>query len=173
MILKIAGSILILFAGGMIGIKSGLNLKRRLWELKRLERIVIMLKGEIKYNNSTLPEALLHVGNKTVYPFDEMLVRAGKQLNEYEGRPFYEQWTEVVESYRDEFVLTKEQFEYLKGMGESLGYLDMEMQMNSLELSHIQIKNYISGMEGTMANNIKLYNCLGIMGGILVVLIIV
>ena len=57
MILKIAGSILILFAGGMIGIKSGLNLKRRLWELKRLERIVIMLKGEIKYNNSTLPEA--------------------------------------------------------------------------------------------------------------------
>ena len=115
----------------------------------------------------------MHVGNKTVYPFDEMLVRAGKQLNEYEGRPFYEQWTEVVESYRDEFVLTKEQFEHLKGMGESLGYLDMEMQMNSLELSHIQIKNYISGMEGTMANNIKLYNCLGIMGGILVVLIIV
>ena len=55
----------------------------------------------------------------------------------------------------------------------SLGYLDMEMQMNSLELSHIQIKNYISEMEGTMANNIKLYNCLGIMGGILVVLIIV
>lgn len=173
MMLKITGSIMIMFAGGMIGIKSGLNLKKRLEELKRLERIVIMLKGEIKYNNSTLPESLIHVGNKTVYPFNAMLTDVGEKLNKYEGKTFYELWRHIVETYRDEFSFTKEQFEHIKGMGESLGYLDMEMQMNSLELNSIQIKKYIEDMEKNMSNNIKLYNCLGIMGGILVVLIIV
>lgn len=173
MILKLIGSVMVLVSGTMIGIRMGYRLKIRLGQLKRLEKIVSMLRGEIRYNNSTIPEALRHVSMHTAKPFDAVLEEISEELDAFEGRTFKEIWENAFEENKAEFCFTKEQLGNIKYLGESLGYLDKEMQLNTLDLFMEQIRADIKDMEKTMSDNVRLYNCLGVMGGILVILIIV
>lgn len=173
MILKLIGSVMILASGTMLGIKLGYNLKQRLKQLKRFEKIISMLRGEIRYNNSTISEAMRHVSRHTVSPFDEILMEISEELDAFEGRTFKEIWAGAFEKNQDKLCFTKEQVENIKHLGESLGYLDKDMQISTLDLFMEQIKTDIKDMEQTMSGNVRLYNCLGVMGGILVILIIV
>ena len=173
MILKLIGSIMILASGTMLGVKMGYNLRLRLKQLKRFEKIISMLRGEIIYNNSTIPEAMRHVSRHTVNPFDEILMKISEELDAFEGRTFKEIWESTFEENGTKLCFTKEQLENIKHLGESLGYLDKEMQVNTLDLFMEQIRTDIKDMEQTMPNNVRMYNCLGVMGGILVLLIIV
>lgn len=173
MILKMIGSILILASGTMAGIKMGYNLKLRLKQLKRFEKIISMIRGEIKYNNSTIPEAMRHVSSHTAAPFDKMLLKVSEELDAFGGRTLKEIWESVFEEYGSQIYFTKEQTENIKHLGENLGYLDKDMQISTLDLLTEQIRKDISDMEKSMSDNVRLYNCLGVMGGILVILIIV
>lgn len=173
MILKLIGSVMILVSGTMLGVKMGYNLKMRLSQLKRFEKIISMLTGEIRYNNSTIPEALNHVGAHMVNPFNEILMKISEELDAFEGRTFKEIWENAFEENRTKLCFTKEQLENIKHLGESLGYLDKQMQINTLDLFMEQIRTDIKDMEKTISDNVRLYNCLGVMGGILVILIIV
>lgn len=171
--LKLAGSLMILVSGTMIGMKMGYGLKQRLKQLKRFEKIISMLRGEIRYNSSTIPEALRHVSRHTVTPFDEILMKIAEELDEFEGKTFQEIWVNIFSEYEPKLCFTKEQIDHIKHLGENLGYLDKEMQINTLDLFMEQLRTDIGDMEQTMQNNVRLYHCLGVMGGILVILIIV
>lgn len=171
--LKLIGSILILASGTMMGLKMGYNLKLRLKNLKIFEKIISMVRGEIRYNNSTISEAMRHVSRHTQAPFNEMLLKISEQLDAFEGKTFKEIWEKTFEEYSQTSCFTKEQSGNIKQLGENLGYLDKDMQLNTLDLLTEQIRKDISDLEQSMAGNIRLYNCLGVMGGIIVILIIV
>lgn len=170
---KLVGAIMILISGTMIGIHFGQCLKDRLHSLKVLQKTVSLLKGEIRYSMTTLPEALKNISMYVEEPFKSVFVSVSEDLIKYDGKSFYEIWREKIEQNVLNLHLTKEQLYQLYALGENLGFLDKEMQLDTLDLYDEQVSHHISELEGSIANNVKLYNCIGIMGAILIVIIIV
>ena len=70
-------------------------------------------------------------------------------------------------------MLSKKHIEKLKDLGNTLGFLDKEMQISYFNLMIEQLDTDIEDNNKRCRDNCKLYRTLGIMGGILVVLIIV
>ena len=57
--------------------------------------------------------------------------------------------------------------------GENLGYLDKEMQMNTLDLFLAQMEEEIYELSKTVKEKTYLYNSLGIMAGIFISIIMI
>ncbi len=170
---KILGSILIILSATMIGIGRGQRLRDRLLQLKSLKKTITLLKGEIRYGNSALPEAFNHISGYLETPFSGMFEQISRELNEYEGKTFAEIWKKHVDKIKKLTSLKDEQIYQLKALGENLGYLDKEMQLNTLDLYNGQLEFNIQILEESIVKTVRLYNCLGMMGGILIVLIII
>ena len=59
--LKLIGVLLIVMAGGGMGLKKGAELSKELAELQELRRIFLMLRSEIEYTKAPLGLSLIHI----------------------------------------------------------------------------------------------------------------
>ena len=61
----------------------------------------------------------------------------------------------------------------LKELGEQLGAADLEMQVKTLELYLTQLTDSMREKQKEMKEKVKLYHCLGVLSGILIVILLV
>lgn len=170
--IKIIGIILILLSGTGIGFKASENLVIQNDRLKKMKKLITILRGEIKYNNSYIGQALLNVSSKVNSPYQEFLQYVSEKLEECSGKTLSEIWREGVDETLSESCLNETQLLRFKDLGETLGFLDKEMQLSTFDLFMEQLDIEINENNKKMKDNCKLYKCLGMMGGILVVLLI-
>ena len=71
--LKFTGACLIIISAAGIGASFSVDLKKRCRELRILKQMVYMLRGEIKYTKSPLPEAFYHISVRLPRPFGPFL----------------------------------------------------------------------------------------------------
>ena len=55
---KIVGAILVIFSSSAMGLYLSNELKTRIVDLKELKKILLLLRGDIQYANTLLPEAV-------------------------------------------------------------------------------------------------------------------
>lgn len=170
--MKLIGIIMILLSGTGIGFKASDNLVLQNDRLKKLKKMIMILRGEIKYNNSYIAQALWNVSSRVSSPYKEFLKHVSKQLNDCPGRTLSEIWKEGIDETLSNVGLDKTHLVKFKELGDTLGYLDKEMQLSSFDLFLEQLDMDIGENNRKMKDNCKLYKCLGVMGGILVVLLI-
>ncbi|BCN30392.1 stage III sporulation protein AB [Anaeromicropila herbilytica] len=173
LITKIIGVILTVCSSGAIGIYFSDRIKDRMNELKELKKIILSLRGDIRYAMTPLPEALKVIASRHEGKFETFLEHLSKELNELGGITFQEIWKKCVEEDLNETALTKKDKVYLGQLGENLGYLDKEMQINTIDLYISQLETEIEELTGSMKEKTHLYNCLGIMLGIFIAIIII
>ena len=92
-----------------------------------------------------------------------------------EGRvslSFSELWDLAIENNLGETALRKGDLDQLKVLGANMGYLDEEMQLNTLQLYLDQLDCEIQSAGEGLAEKRRLCNCLGVMGGILIVIVL-
>jgi stage III sporulation protein AB len=142
-------------------------------QLKELKKIVISLRGDIRYAMTPIPEALQVIAGRHEGKFHEFLGRISKELKELGGIPFIEIWKRSIEEELKETALTKKDKAYLGQLGENLGYLDKEMQINTIDLYISQLETEIEDLNNSMKEKTHLYNCLGIMLGIFIAIVII
>lgn len=173
MFVKIMGVVLILTASCGIGFRMSDNFLKRVEELKTLKKILFMLRGEIKYNNSTMAEAFETISGRVDNHYKEFFLEGAKALNDLSGQTFITIWKQMIDTNLKDSKLNKKDLERFKGLGENLGYLDKEMQLSNIDLylEHLEIE-IDEGNKNTSTNS-RLYKCLGVMGGVLVTLIII
>lgn len=171
--LKIVGVILIILSGSAMGFKASENLILQNNRLKQLKKIIIMLRGEVNFNHSTIGEAFSSISNKTNAPFNDFFRYISVKLENYSGEPLVKVWKEAVKCKLSNAGLSTSHLQKLGELGENLGYLDKEMQIKTFDLYLEQLEQEILENNNKMKDNCKLYKCLGVMGGILVTLIIV
>lgn len=171
--LKAAGCILILAASAGFGFLSGRELKQRLEELKYLKKLLLILRGEIKYTKAPFPEAFRNISKRCKMPFSDFFKNLGEELDKLSGKGFPEIWKERIELDLKELKLNQADRMQLNRLGEQFGYLDGEMQINTIDLYMEQLETEIKTAEKETAGKVRLFNCLGIMGGIFVLLIII
>lgn len=156
----------------MIGASSGigylmsLSLTKRYQQLKTIRRLIIFLKGEISYGKSTLPEALEQISRKLPEPFNIFLTEVAKEACRYDGRTFEELFSEGVDEHLSSSNLTPKDKESLKQIGQYLGYLDIAMQISTLELYQQELELEVKEIENTIPAKKRIYQSLGVMGGL-------
>lgn len=171
--LKLIGALMILASATMIGTSCSMDLRKHNRELRLLKQMLYMLRGEIKYTKTPLPEAFAHIAERMPEPFSAFLRGVAADMGILDGRTFPELWKEQINTQLADLHLKKGEKEQLAALGEVLGYLDLEMQLSSIELYLEQLEISIRNAQESMTSKQKLYQSLGVAGGIFLIILLV
>lgn len=171
MIFKIVGCILIIASSTGMGLFFSNDIKCRIDDLKELRKLIALLRGDIRYANTPLPEAVSSIARRHHGNFEPFFNKVSKKLHELSGLTFPSIWKEAVDLELADTSLTKKDKLHLIQFGENLGYLDKEMQMNTLDLYISQLEDEITDLSKTLKEKSYLYNSIGIMAGIFISII--
>ena len=163
--LKLAGACLIMVSAAGIGVSFGSDLKRRSQELRILKQLI--------YTKTPLPEAFYHISVRLPRPFGPFLAGVAEELGRADGRIFGDIWREQIKNSLSSSHLTRTDRNQLETLGEVLGYLDLEMQLSSIDLYLEQLEISIREAESSIGSKQKLYQSLGVAGGIFLVILLI
>lgn len=169
--IKILGCILIISSSAGMGFFFSGELKNRIGDLKELKKLIFLLRGDIRYAKTPLPEAVQAMAIRHEGKYKHFLTVIAQRLNELGGISFCSIWKSAVDKDLEKTSLSKKDLEGLAMLGENLGYLDMDMQINTLDLYISQIEEEIVDLSRNVKEKSYLYNSLGILGGIFITLI--
>ena len=170
---KIVGAVLILMASGGIGVAKGLDIQNYLKELEQLKQVFWILRREIQYTKTPFPEAFSRIGRRAGGVLGEWMLFLAEQLEERAGVTFFQLWTASIDHCFKKSKLKQKDREMLKEMGMQMGYLDEKMQLGTIDLYLEQLDFVIQKTRAETATKKRLCNCLGVMGGIFLVIILI
>lgn len=169
---KLIGAILVVSSCSALGCYFSNEVKTRINNLKEIKKILILLRGDIEYANTALPEAIQALSRRHNGTYKRFLTNVSKKLLELNGESFGSIWKEAVDKELQDTSLHKKDYGLLNQLGESIGYLDKSMQINTLDLYLGQIEETIKELSESAKDKAYLYNALGIMGGIFITIIL-
>ena len=173
MIIKCIGGAMTLVSASLLGFYLSQAIAFRLDDLKQLKKILVVLRGEIKYSISTLPDALESISTRTNNQYRAFFTFLSKELKKFDGNNFQSIWEKAIEEHLNDTYLNKKDIEKLKQLGETLGFLDKEMQLNSINLYLEQLGEEIKVSIEDSKQNQKLYKNIGVLGGLLLIIIFI
>lgn len=170
-IMKIIGSLLVIGSSTAMGFYISINLKDRIKDMKELKKNIVILRGDIRYGNTPLPEAINSIACRQEGNFAKFFKYISDELVKLDGVRFYDIWKAAVkEKLKDTSINSKDK-EYLSKLGENLGYLDKDMQINIIDLYIEQLESEITEALKVIKEKAHLYNTLGVMAGIFVTIV--
>lgn len=171
--LRMAGILCVVLSCISMGFWKSYQLGKRLKELKTLQLTFMLLRGAIEFGSETLPEELEHISRKVVPPFGSFLMHLSEQLKSFPGHTFAQVFEERVHCDLAQCCLTKADRDELIQAGEMMGYLDREMQLKALERYLDSLSRTMEELYQVMPNQKKIYQTLGIMGGLLIGILLI
>jgi stage III sporulation protein AB len=170
--LKLVGAVLIMASASGIGVSLGMDLKQHCRELRQLKQMIYLLRGELKYTRTPLPEAFEQTALRMPEPFGSFLREAAEEMRRMDGRTFGEVWREEIGHHLTSTRLKPEEREQLGALGEVLGYLDLDMQLSAMDLYLEQLELSIQNAQESMGARQRVYQSLGVAAGIFLVILL-
>ncbi len=172
-IMKIIGCILVIISSAGVGFYFSSEIRSRIEDLKELRKLVSLLRGDIRYASTPLPEAIHSISRRHNGSFHDFFDFISLQLNELSGLTFSQIWKTATESELMNTSLTKKDKLLLIQFGETLGYLDKDMQMNTIDLYIAGLEEEIDDLSKTAKEKTYMFRTLGITFGIFITIIMV
>ncbi len=169
---KITGAVMILLASSLLGFLYSREVERKLNTLYEIQRILIMLKGEITYHKAPVAEAFCEVSKHVKEPFSIFLYNTGMELDKGFGKTIEQIWQEKCDTELRELSIVAEDRKTFREFGACMGYLDAKMQLSSIGLYSERLDVRIKESERGIREKQKIFKCLGIMGGVFLILLI-
>lgn len=169
--LKAAGVILVVFSCGAMGFSKSLSYGRRQRQLEEIQKMVVLLLGEITCRREALPEAMERVALKVKSPLADFLREVARAAGAYQGERFSQIFAQKAEEYLGNSGLNSRDREELARLGECLGYLDASTQETTAALYLEELKREIERTNLEAPTKKKLYQSMGILGGIFLALL--
>ncbi len=157
---KILGAMLIVFSCTAWGVEKSRELSMHRKELEELQTIFTLIQTKIEYIK--MPFAELFANMETVW-----LLNISEELKGFHKRTFHEIWTTSIDSYFKESYLTKSELEELKQIGKHIS------RPEAIRLYLIQLENSIQNTREEEKEKKKLYQSMGILAGIFLVLVLI
>ena len=170
--MKMAGAVLVLLAALGIGFQNAARIRKSYEELVYLKKIMIMLRGEISYQISSMEEICIHMGEHTREPYSKAFQNLAEALGSGEGGNFSHMWNETVIKTLRQVIPQENDLDRLKELGENLGYLDKEMQMNYINLYLENLELSITEKGEKVRTDEKLNKIMGCVMGLLVIVLL-
>ena len=151
-----------IFAGIGFGFHKAAKEQKRLEQGIAIKRMLYLLQGEIRYGFTPLPEAVLKISTKTEKEYQPFLKKVAKQLETHSEESFAKIWQQTADQKLKQVIYEPKFYEILKNMGETIGYLDQQMQEKTILLTIEQLDDQIFLMKDQVVKNCKMYRSLGI-----------
>lgn len=171
--MKIIGCILVIGSSAGIGFFFSNEMKCRIEDLKEIRKLITLLRGDIRYASTPLPEAISSIARRQKGSFNSFFTHVSTRLKELSGHTFSEVWREAVHKELENTSLSKKDKLHIIQFGDNLGYLDKDMQMNTIDLFISQLEDEIKELSKTVKEKAYLCNTLGIMAGIFIIIIMI
>jgi len=163
---KIIGSIIVVAVCSVMGFEKSRELQLHLKELEELKKVFILLRSEMQYTRVTFVEMFLKISKKIEGLYRSWLIQLSETLEKHEKGTLQEAWELAILDSLKESRLTIEEKEELCRVGSSLGYPEaIELYLEQLELS-------IQRTREELKNKNKLYQSMGILCGIFLVIVL-
>lgn len=170
---QFTGAVLILLATGSAGILYGIEQQCYLEKLLYIRHIVYMLKGELDYANIPLGEVFGRVAVRVKEPYRRWLHNLEKQVEKREEDGFFKIWMRSVDNYLEELHLKSEHSIQLKELGTYLGKMDSVSESRNLQLYIDRLELEIEKVREGLASKKRIGNCLGILGGLFLIVVLI
>lgn len=170
--IRIAGCILIIGSSSGMGFLFANEIRRRVEDLRSAKTIALLLRGDIRYAHTALPEALENVAKRHEGRLSPFLKYVAKELHKFDGKSFQQIWKEAIELELKHTSLSKKDKDGLLQLGEQLGYLDKDMQLNHIDWYINQVEDDMKEITADSKDKMRLYRSLGVLFGILVTILL-
>ena len=170
---RIVGCILVVAAGAGMGISGSMRLSEQIRILEKLLQMVICLKGEIRCGNASLPDAFYGAAGRMNGKYREFLISAADRMKAGTGEKLSQICRECAESALKKSCLTHGEKDAFFSIGKYLGYMDLEMQMRQLSMYENNLEAEILKRKAEVSGKKKLYQGIGILGGLLLAVLLV
>ncbi len=166
MVLKIVGSAAILIACTGLGFEKTQQMKLHIRQLEELKRIIVLFRSELYYTKVPFAELFRKVSIQTEGPFQNWLLDLANNLEKHQSESFLEAWIHSIEMNLKNSFLKKFEIDSLLQLGTSLN------QIESLDLYLEQLDLFIQRAREEEHSQKKLYQSMGVLGGIFLVIIL-
>lgn len=163
---------MILTAGAGLGFGGSYELSRRERALGEILQMIRWLRGEICSRHASLPDAFLGAAGRMDGRYREFLSGMAERIKNSPGLCLAEIYKICAEETLKELPLTEKEWEMFLEMGGALGHLDLEMQKKQLEFYEEEFLHSIEDLRAEMPAKKKVYQSLGVMGGILLAILV-
>lgn len=163
--MKAAGICLILSGCAGIGIYYRIREGIRCRNLMELQRAVQILEGEIAAMHTPLPDAMRHVAARVHGAVSELFLAAAVGM-ENKRAQLGMIWQREMEKTISDMQLRREDRQELSGFGDTLGYLDVSMQLQCIALYKKRLDEGIGEMQREKNRKGRIYPVLGLATGI-------
>jgi len=172
MILKLSGMILVLVTTVLAGLYYGSFQTYRSNDLQELKKALAILKSEIVFSMTPLPEAFANIGVRIRKPVADIFLEFAQRLADNRRTPIDEIWKGCIAAQASRTYLNKEDISALISFGRTLGYLDRDMQASGIMITISYIDTVVATLALTRAKNQKLFASLGAFAGLVTVIIL-
>lgn len=171
--IKGLGIVLIVAASTIWGFYYGERFKKRVKDLKELQRGIYVLKSEINFTRSLLPDALHKVYEKCDGPIGGIFLRVSELLSTNEEDDVYSCFIQSINEKKGELSLTQGDLGIFMDFTKSLGEVDIEGHNDMLALTLENLGKAVEDAERNIDKNVKMYRYLGFSFGAMVGIILI
>ena len=163
--LKGVGILCILAGSTGIGVVMAKELDLRIRELLTLQQMILFIRGEIRYMRQPLTDTFFHVSGSAPEPFRQFFSCTANEIEQRRGRTAGEIWRRNQKEYLSGLHISRQEASEFGKLGDVLGYLDVEMQVDTLDHYLEQLKlSTAHAMEAAKGKR-KLYQYMGALSG--------
>lgn len=160
------GILLTVLSSSALGFGASMGLAGRVRNLREMQKMMELLKGEIRYFAVPLQEAFAAVALRCPEPFAEFLKKTAQEMECRDGRTLAVILDENSKVLRKETGLRPDDIQQFLRAGAGLGYLDQEMQLRTISVYLEELERECRMAEEEYQGKGKVYRCLGVMGGL-------
>lgn len=171
MMLKIAGSVILILATSFIGFSMAADCSRRPKILRELQALLQMFQNEISYLSNLLADSFYRIDALSKTEASILFRDAAKYLKT-NGITADMAWGKAVEENYEKLALNKEDKSILVSFGKMLGASDLEGQISNIHMLASQLKLQEMKAEEMRKKNEKMYRSLGVLSGLAITIIL-
>lgn len=168
--MRFAGISIMAAAVLALGFWYSLNARKRIRNLRLIQTVLHMLKGEIGFTGRVLEEAFDDISRRVEEPFSGFFAGISRKMQDRKGDGLAQLWQESEDAFQGS-GLKKEDLELFRKLGSELGFFDVDMQLRTLELLEVQVKESVERLEKNCEASCRMYQSLGILGALTVVVV--
>lgn len=173
MYIKLIGALFLMSSTSAIGFLKAGELAERVKKLQELKHMMMLLQGELRFHRAEIAEAFENVAEKIEDPFAQFLKDTSLRLRHREKGGFEQIWRENVKQLLNQEGFLKEDFYILELLGSSFGYLDLALQIETLNLVTARTEESIRQAVKKQESRGRLYQTMGVTVGALLTLLMI
>jgi stage III sporulation protein AB len=169
---KWIGGLCILLAGFVGGRLIGFQYTQRARELQEFANSLHILETEIGYGQTLLPLAAARLAEISPQPHKGFFQIFQQHLQSFEGWTADQAWQKVITETAGNFCMRPEDWEVLQQYGRALGSSNDQDQVRHLKLAEKRLETLESKAREEAEKMSRLWNYVGILTSIMVVIIL-